>query len=249
MNPMKLVLPLLLAGGAAAWYFWDTVESSYEDVRWSETMRQEEPVGYIDFALDKLDANKAQFGRVRANLAAAKKEAETRRDEFTAKHANALELASKQKEVYQAAELGAGYPIAFLGEDYTKEQFVNQVTLTLTERDALDAGVDDLTAAIARIEVSRTELAERVTKIDASRVQLQTKRAVVEVQQLTQEIEDLMASVDELLLEDETAIEALPEDDDPVRSLDEFLQAAQAQEAADEEEPEAESMALQFLEG
>jgi len=248
MNPMKIVLPLLLAGSAAAWYFWDTVEDKYEEVRWSETMRRDDPVGYIDFALGKLDANKAQFGKVRANLAAAKKEAETRRDEFTAKHGNALELADKQKEAYQAAEMGAGYPIAFRGKDYTKEQLVNQVTLTLTERDALDQGVGDLTDAIARIENSRTELAERVTKIDASRVQLQTKRAVVEVQQLTQEIEDLMANVDELLLNDQTVIESLPEDDDPVRSLDEFLETVEGQEAP-AEEPEVESMALQFLEG
>lgn len=248
MNPMKIVLPLLLAGGAAAWYFWDTVEDKYEEVRWSETMRREDPLGYIDFALGKLDANKAQFGKVRANLAAAKEEAEKRRDEFTTKHATALELAGEQKAAYQAAEMGGGYPIAFLGKDYTKEQFVNQVTLTLTERDALDQGIDDLTDAIARIETSRTELAERVTKIDASRVQLQTKRAVVEVQQLTQEIEDLLANVDELLVEDQTAIEALPADDDPVRSLDDFLKAVQDAEAP-AEDAQPESAALQFLEG
>lgn len=254
MNPFKILVPLLAIAGTSAYLFRDTVEDKYENLRWSETMRREDPVGYIDFAIGKLEEDKARFAQVRANLASAKQAADARRVEFTEKHAFAIDLGGKMRAAFQAAEMGSGYPVTFqIGasqEDYTREQFVSQVTITLAERDALDEAIDDLTEAMARIATAHTELATRVTTIDASRVQLQTKRAVVEVQQLTSEIEDLMANVEDLIIGNEDAIDELPVEQDPVRSLDEFLKAIQSPDSAGSPAGEIPTTAtMQFLEG
>ena len=104
--------------------------------------------------------------------------------------------------------------------------------------------------SMARIAAAHTELATRVATIDASRVQLKTKRAVVEVQQLTSEIEDLMANVEDLIIGNQDAIDELPTEEDPVRSLDEFLEAIQSPESAGEPAEEVPTTAtMQFLEG
>ena len=254
MNSFKILVPLIAIAGVSAYLFQDTVEDKYESLRWSETMRREDPVGYIDFAMGKLEEDKAQFAQVRTNLASAKEAADERRSEFTQKHSFAVDLAGKMKGAFQAAEMGGGYPVSFqIGasqEEYTREQFVAQVTLTLAERDAYDAGIDDLTEAMDRIATAHTELATRVATIDASRVQLKTKRAVVEVQQLTSEIEDLMANVEDLIIGNEDAIDELPAEQDPVRSLDEFLEAIQSPEPVAEPAGEVPTTAtMQFLEG
>lgn len=253
MKLCRFIVPLLVVGGVAAWFFRDLARDKYEELRWSESMRKEDPVGYIDFAIGRLDENKERFTAARSQLAAAQREAQNRQQAFETKLAFANELASKMKTAFTEAESGTGYPISFAvgstSKDYSRSEFIQQVALTLAERDALSEGIEELSQAIQGIEETRSKLAERMVTIDANRVKLQTQRAVAAVQSLSSEVEELLSNVDALIQEDTEELETLPDDPDPVRSLDEFLRDLKTEAAATAPSPPtATEEALHFLE-
>lgn len=252
MNPLKIVIPAaLVLGGLAVWQFSPSargkVRNVFEDFgAWTEEARKDDPLGYMDFAIKRLKEDESKFSEAKGSLASAKKKAETRKDEFTTKHENAIELADLLKSTFQGAEAGSGYPVDFRGDSYTRDQLVSQVTLILAERDAYDGAIQAFTTELTRLEEASTGLSARMITIKGNITNLESQRSVLEVQQLTSDIEEIMSQVQELIVENDEEIKTL--DDGPVRSLDELFEATDPEKAQDAE-PTGGDAALLFLEG
>ncbi|MDA1264513.1 MAG: hypothetical protein O2816_05465 [Planctomycetota bacterium] len=259
MNPLKIVLPILLViGGIVVWQFSPGVRSSVRDRladlgAWTEKARKEDPQGFMNFAIDKLKGDQGKFKEAKLSLAAAGKRAEEQRDSSDKKAMVAAGLLERMNTAYATAEGGAGYPIAFAVMDggqptqYDRNEFLNQVQLLLAQKRTHEENVENLGKLLEAVDQKSIEISTRTTEIQGRITELETKLEFVKLKQLTDGVESLMSDVYGLLEENAELDEV---DSDPVRSLDDLIDAMEKGEAA--VDPKAESGfadALKFLEG
>ncbi len=255
MNPLKtvIVIAAIAAAGVAAWQFSPAfrakARTAFEDYgAWTEEARRDDPVGYIDFATGKLENDLEKFKQAQGTLAQAKTSAQSKLAESESKHAMAVEFSELMRAEYQKAEAGEGYPVEVLQKSYARTDLISQVELVLAERDTYAGVIADYQGVLSQLEETRTSLTTRITTTQAQITQLKAKREVVAIQKLTSETEDLLAKVQDLLGENEETISSLPEDDNPVRTVEDLLNAVEgaAGEAAPDEP--AKSAVEAFLE-
>jgi phage shock protein A len=250
MNPLRFAIPVLLIGGAvAAWNFSPALRGKARSAfdkygAWTEEARAEDPEGYMKYAIDKLKSDLGKFKQAQVSLKATRKSTEDKLAKNSDLHTAAVEMTEAFKLEYKAAEAGGGYPVNVLASSYDRPQLINQVKLALAQRDNYSGAIGAFSSALAQIDETSTQLAGRVISVQTSISKLETQLEIFTIENLTQQTEDLLATVNDLLGQNDKILE-----DDPVRTVEDLLEAAKAEEAASEEAEAAPDDVMSFLEG
>lgn len=246
MNPAKIVIALVVLAclGVAAYTFSPGLRAKMDDVvdkvvGWTDEARRDDPVGYVEYALEKLAADLGRFRDARSSLAETKQGAQDKLAENEQLNAAAIELSGAFREQYGLAEGSQGYPVTVAGEAYDHDQLVSQVQLVLAQRDTYASAVVDLEAAVATMDETANHIESRIIETQKNITLLETKLEVLKIEKLTAETEQLLTNVEALLHENEDVLS------DPVRTVEELLNALQSPEA--EPAPDARAAALEFL--
>lgn len=216
-------------------------------VGWTDEARKDDPVGYIEYAEEQLQANLEAFKSARGKFRESKAQANAELKKFTTLHLAAIELSEQARDRFQAAEKatdGTGYPVLLQGEEYGRDDLIAQVKKILTQRDTYSGAVDKFQGIIANVEKEDDQLDERIFQIETKLQELEINKKVVEIQKVTAEVDELFAKVDALLGENQETLEQI---DGPVRSVEELLRDA-AEESAPDASQKANEDVLNFLE-
>ena len=250
---MKKLLPILIVGTVLAVVFRDRIpglvsragDVAESVVGWTDQARKDDPVGYIEYAEGELTTNLDRFREARGKLDMAGELAAQKLEEYGGLHLASIELSEIVRETFQAAEgdtSGAGFPVMLQGKEYGREQLITQAQKILHERDLYADATSRFEGIIVDLEFEADNLETRIHTTEARLQELKVKKDIVAIQQITAEVDDLFAKIDELLGENRDAIEDI---NDPVRSVEELLQAA----GSADQDADPTSDVMLFLEG
>ena len=247
MNAIKYVLIAAVVAGVAilAWRKLPGLRTSIagavdEYGGWTEEARRDDPVGFIEYAQEKLAEDVGSFQESRVQLAEVRRngEAEMARNQELLDLAD--ELAARFRSSFQAAEASGTWPVEVKGASYTRDTLIEQVESILGEKASYAEVAGIYADVVQAADEQDAELESRIQSTEASLVKLKAQKELVRVQKLSAEADELMAKVQELLGENHRARSAL--DAGPVRSVEDLLGTAEsAPESADA------AAALEFL--
>lgn len=207
---------------------------------WTEEARREDPVGFMQHAQSELRTDIEEFEMARKSLGETKLEAENDLEKFRDQEQSATALANAMRELFKAADANGEWPVTYLEQSYTREQLIDQVDELLAAKANAIARQADYQSIVERVALTSDDLRDRISDSRMALDELKAKETMVKVDKLSKETDELLAQVNELV-EGNTRVAA-----DPVRNVDELLQAAaeQAKAEATATEPSA---AVDFL--
>jgi hypothetical protein len=226
------VLLLVVAGGGA-WLYSAKLRSKVHQqldrvTGWDAEARRDDPVGFIDFSIARLNDNIAKFDDVRRDLALAKGKLQKLHDDNAAK----LAFAGKELDAFKAsykeakgkeASGGTAWPVAHAGRNYSEADLKSQVNLLLGQKAAYESVLKQTQDGLDTSGRREVEIVGRVTESKAKLDLLKTQRELVRINKLTADTEKLLGDVQEVLVENE-ALTA----QNPVRTVDELMRQAEA---------------------
>ncbi len=223
----KLVL-IVLAAGVAAYFvlpgFRTKVDSKIEEIGgWNDAARKQDPVGFIDYSIGKLEDNIAKFGSVKGDLALAKAKLQKLHDDNTAKLSFAGRQLGELKSAFKEASAGKGWPVELAGQSYDEGQLKQQVSLLLSQKGAFESVLKQTAAGLETTTRREAEIVGRVSESKAKLDLLRTQKELVKVNQLTADTERLLGEVHDVLVQNE-AMTA----ENPVRTVEELMKQAES---------------------
>ena len=246
-----ILLAVVVLGGFLAWQYLPGLRTAVQGKineygGWTEEARQDDPVGFVEHAQEKLRKNIDTFESVQDELAETKKTAEQKLEEFAEKESAATRMANELKELYTSAEATDAWPVTYAGNEYNRQEIIDQVKEVLAEKTNAVERQADYVAILEDVNKRRGEIRDRISQSSKTIDQLESQKLSLKADKLTSDAEQMLAQVNDLV-EDTSRVA-----EDPVRSLDDLMAANRSEEAAASEEDEINvrnSEALDFLNG
>jgi phage shock protein A len=190
---------------------------------WTEKARRADPVGFIDYAENKLTADLDALTQARAGLndATVKLSDELTRNQDLLKTAE--KLAGEFRDAYRSAEASGAWPVKVADRTYSRDEMLEQVRLVLLQRDNYKQTIAELQSAAQAAKDKQQQLAVQFNTTRAALESLPAKREIARVNQLTASTEELMTQVNGLLQENAQALS-----NSPVRTVEEITREQQA---------------------
>lgn len=219
---MAKVIGALVVLGVAAYFivpkFRTEVNNSIESLKeWDDEARRKDPVGYIDWSMKKLQQNVGAFESLRGSIAAQKGVIEKRREEAVRKVSFGEKSAAEFKTAYQAAKKDGKWPATVAGRPYSESELKAQVGLTLGEIDGAKSILGQIDPILVELDGRLTDVVKRHADSKAKLDLLATQKELVKATQLTADTEKMLANVQDVLVQNEMAMQK-----SPVRTLDEM---------------------------
>ncbi len=139
--PWVILVVLLSLGGAWALRtycpgLWTQVDrKAAEVIGWNEAAREADPVGFVEYASNRLQEDLKAMQRMRRELAAEIGNVSEKIRQLTALEDPARTLAEQFRDKYQEALAANGFPVEVRGAMYSQDQVKAQVSLLLAEAD------------------------------------------------------------------------------------------------------------------
>jgi hypothetical protein len=229
VKPTRLIALIVLVAvcGLLVWHYMPGCRQVATDAYrkyggWTEDARRDDPVGFIEYAQERLEENLTAFASAQANLAGAR---QTIADELARMETNlaaADELAVQFRDAYRGAEEGDGYPVTVAGRDYERQELINQVGVILRQKADYEGLIDDLGEERRQVEEKDGELAVQITDTKAALATLPSKKEIARINELTGDTQDLLEQVNALIGENEGLLTP-----SPVRTVEELVRARQ----------------------
>jgi phage shock protein A len=233
MKTIRLVLGIvvIIVLGVLAWQYLPGCRQHAKDAYrkyggWTDAARREDPVGFIEYAEQKLNENLMAFRDTQASLAGSRKLVEDGRAHAVEMAAKADELAGKFRDAFRAAEGVGGYPVTVAGAQYTRDELLEQVRLTLTEGRNYRDIIRDYEAAGAAVDEKGKELVTQIADTKAALAQLPARKDIARVNELAANTSELLQQVKDLLDQNEEVLSS-----SPVRTVEELTRSAGKQSA------------------
>jgi len=207
---------------------------------WTAEARQADPVGFMEYAEQKLAQDLQVFQDTRRRLNEARQTVAAEIEKTQSLLGSADELAATFRQEYWKAEAASSYPVSVSGTDYDREQLVEQVQVILIQKANYQLLLKQLQAAAGAVEQKEPELVAQINNTRAALATLPSKKEIARVNELTGKTEELLAQVNELIDQNERLL-----DESPVRTVEELVAARD--EATATEKP-AQVDARAFLE-
>lgn len=200
---------------------------------WNEKARKDDPVGFIDYSIKKLDENVGKFQDMRTDLASSKAKLDDMKRSNQEKAAFAEKNLAEFKSSYQTATGGKGWPVSMAGKSYTEPELKNQVELLLTQKTGYETALAQIDEVLKRAEEKGNALAARVNESKTKLEMLKTQKELVKINQLDAATEKMMAEVNDVLIRNDTM-----QSSTSVRTVEELMKeskvAAKATPKADD---------------
>jgi phage shock protein A len=227
MKPGRLIaiVVIVVVAGILVWRFLPGLRHRARDAYeryggWTPEARRADPVGFLEYAEKKLQADLDELKQSRQSLADAARRLEAERQSNENLLASAGKLANSFRAAYQAAESGGSWPVSVAGATYTHEQLVSQVRLVLSQKANYEKVLKEIDKASEAVKTKSEHLVSQINETKATLAILPAKKEIARVNKLTEDIEELLGEVDELLGENEEALAA-----SPIRTVEELTRA------------------------
>ncbi len=226
--------------GAIAYFalpgFRTKVDKTYDKhFGWNAEARRSDPVGFIEYSIEKLTANIDKFTEARSNLQLQQAKLADMKRENDGKVAFAEKQLEAFKGAYQVAGAGKGWPASVAGKSYSEADLKSQVKVLLSQKAGYQGIVTQLDAGIATSDKRVMELMNHINDSKAKLSLLKAQKELVKANQLTAETEKLLTEVNDILIANEA-----PAQKSPVRTVEEMMKDAnEAEGAAGDPETEA----------
>ncbi len=225
MKKLLLILAVLGVAGFLAWKYLPglrtKVGSTVEEYGgWTDDARREDPVGFLEYAQEKMGQDLAAFQQAKKDLATASQRAQEELAKTEELLASAERHSYEFRGAFQSAESSAAFPVAIAGAQYERDEMISQVRVLLLQRDNYTDVAANYRKVIGSVEERQNDLDKRILDTKTQLTNLEMQKELVRIQKLTEETDDLMAKVQALLGENS---EVLQELDSPVRTVEELL--------------------------
>lgn len=215
----------IVVGLVVIWQFMPGVRQKARDAYhtyggWTEDARRADPVGFIEYAEQKLRDDLAQLESSRTNLARLQETIGEKRSETLELMASADTLAEGFRDAYRGADAADAWPVNVSGKSYTREQLREQVALILLQRRNYEQLVAELDGAGEAIKTNVQKVVAQTAATKATLEILPAKREIARVQELTKDIESTLGKVDALMGENDDVLTG-----SPVRTVEELVRA------------------------
>lgn len=226
-----LAVAIVVIGGAAYFMFpgLRAKADAYMDKNagWNEAARKNDPVGFIEHSIKKLDENIGKFDTVKSDLAIAKNKLEEMRRTNQEKQAFAESNLTSFKTAFQESKNGKGWPIPMAGKSYTEPEFKSQVELLLAQKNGYETTLIQINEALKLAEAKHFDLITRINESKSKLEILKTQKELVKINQLNAATEKMMAEVNDVLVRNEAA-----QSGQVVRTVEELIKDASKDAAA-----------------
>jgi hypothetical protein len=214
LNKIVGIVIAVIIIGAVAYFalpgFRSKVDSTYDKhFGWTPDARKKDPVGFIDYSIQKLGENITKFEEARTSLRVQQGKLEDLKRTNSEKIAFAEKLLATLKAGYKEAtgEGGRGWPITVGGKSYTEADLKTQVSMSLAEKSGYEKIVTQAETGVGVAEKRMRELVTRISESKSKRSLLEAQRALVEVNKLSADTEKLLSEVNDVLVENAAAME------------------------------------------
>jgi len=218
-----LVAAAAIAAGLSKLYpgLWVQLDHKVaQAVGWTEEARKADPVGFADYAREKLRNDLEAMEKSRRELGAEIGQLSSKLREQQALRNHACGLADEFRVQYQVASTNDRFPVMVRDAAYTEDQVKSQVSMLLSEAEGYEAAVAKLQQVKEEAELRLEALTVRINDSEAQVRVLSVQREMLKAQLLSDEGEKLLTKVDELLHDNARIIKA-----NPVRNVRELLTA------------------------
>lgn len=215
-----LVLVLILGG--IAWFaspaFRGKVQKEYrERAGWTEEARRENPIEYINYAMETLKKDVEKLKSVQTEFARARTKLDEELKERQGKVQKAAFYLEGFKAKYNEAKEKNSFPVVVEDHKYTEQELVQQIKLTLAEKKANEQVVTQMDAALKNQEEKRNVLAMRITESQAKLSLLDSQKVMLQADKLSSAGAEILKNVNDVLVEN-----ANVKDESPIRTLDDI---------------------------
>jgi hypothetical protein len=136
---------------------------------WDAAARREDPAGFLEYARVRLTGDLAQLREVEVEAASRAASGAAALERARELHSKAEELLGPFRLAYRRAEAGEGYPVQVAGISIaSREAFLEQVSLTLGERDGYAQRVADWPVVLAALDELAAGIPERGQTVAAT---------------------------------------------------------------------------------
>ena len=167
---------------------------------WTPEARRNDPVGYIDYSLNRLQKNIDKFDVMKGELETSKRGLE----KLVVKNENLRDMGEKRlgefKAAYKAATASGSWPVEIVGQKYKEAELKSQVAMILGQRDAANASLEQLKPAVLNIANRINDVVARSSDSRAKLGILQSQRETVKALKLTKEFEQTLQNVQDILV-------------------------------------------------
>jgi len=221
-------LVVLVVIAVAAWQWLPGLRSKARDVYrkhggWTEEARRDDPVGFLEYAEQKLAKDLAALNRSRSDLAQATQRIAGEQTKTEGLLASAVTLAESFRTAYKGAAAAKAWPVEVSGASYSKEQLVQQVRLILMQKGSYTQIIAEFKKAADAAKKKSEQLVGQVNRTKATLAMLPAKKEIARVNKLTEGIDDVLAQVNDLLGENDDVLSA-----SPIRTVEELAAAKPA---------------------
>ena len=218
---------MIVAAIAVAFWAWKRlpgvrtkVETAVEEYGgWTPEAREADPVGFIEYAQERLASDLENFEDGIESLEEVRAKSEERLRENRELAAAAESLAGSFREAYRWAETD-GYPVQVSGQEYDREQLLDQVRLLLAQLESYQSIVVDYEGVLVAVKERHADLSVRVPNTRAMLETLEAKKELALLREQTAATDKLLVELDEVLGRNRETLEAL---DTPVRTVEELI--------------------------
>lgn len=205
---------------------WTKVESVYRDTAgWTEEARRADPVGYLEHARGEMQQNLARIGSIIRDLEAKALRLRQELTRLRSEHGQYQELLNRARTVYQEAEAGAReYPVDFAGAQYSREDFIRQTSIILSESKLAERRIQDMKSADEGISRAIRDMYEKRAKLRGGLDDIGTTIVIAEANAASREVQDTLDTVATVASDIDSYLNAYDSGDIPIRSADEIIE-------------------------
>ncbi|HAV33317.1 MAG TPA: hypothetical protein DCX79_15020 [Planctomycetaceae bacterium] len=222
MLKFMLASGMVLGGAAVGLYCYSPAlravvnQTAAQATGWTESARQADPAGYIEYVRRQLRDDLAAIRDSRAQLQSEQERLnalqQTRQQQLT----SSGRLLSGFRSAWQTGE----FPVVVLGQSYSSEQLQSQVALLLEEQTGYEASLQRIREAQEASTERLRELTVQLETIGTSLSLLDTQKELLISERLETSGGQLVAGVDALLNHNQELLSV-----GPVRPLDDLVAA------------------------
>ena len=217
----RSVLVAVVAGAAAVFSpaIRTKLSSAWANVAgWTEEARRADPAGFVRYASGKLQSDLEVMQKTRRELSAEIGHLAGKLRNQEAFRDQSRQLAEEFRAKYQQAVANGSFPIQVRNAAYTQVQAKAQVSMILAEVSGHEVSTARMEKVKKQAETQLEAITVRTNSCESQLAALGVQQEMLRAQQLSEEGERLLAQVDQLLDENNRALE-----DNPVRTVRELL--------------------------
>ena len=193
-----------------------------EMTQWTPEAIEKDPSGYSQYVERQLKKDYEKLNESRKNLTA-------RMNDLANKIANKRQLLEKGQaladEIADAIE-GEVFPAAIAGREYSESQLHSQLSLAITQMDAVTESLSELEKIQKAAEIEYEEIVKNLEKTESQLSLIAARREIFKSETLTAEGLEMIETCNAALERNQTVFE-----NNPVRTIGEMIDDMEAKES------------------